>query len=508
MRVPEKTGYEICEYVKQQPELASVPVILLVGAFEPFDEKEAARVHADDHLKKPFAPQMLVETIRKFVVLEPSELKGRESTGPEASEVMPPPPAPAETQWHAEQSEVIPLAPPVDFSRAVTRPLVEEPPPLPSVAREEPQESAVGRRVEPAPPVAEFPNFMEESEAPLEISHVHEPPADESVMETQRLMSGPEMVPPPPSFERVREEASAAAEPEPWEAQPPLTLEEPPVFSPGPTTEVEPVALSEPSREYLSELRETPVLEPSESAALEASAERGFHLNPAFPVAEEFSKPQEVLSPPSLPETASESAPAVTAPEMATSRTPHAGESEELGSALTDEFKEFQRELVRHAPNVLPQLVEEPLAEEPPFQPSPVEGVAPVEEEVMGPPAPFMPREEIPAAPPLELAAIPTPPPLDLGEPFAPPLLDFAETPAFAPPELAEASLPVPAKAGESLPAPAPSLGPGELSQEMIDAIARRVVEQMSSRVVEEIAWEVVPEIAETLLRKNIAEKK
>ena len=68
--------------------------------------------------------------------------------------------------------------------------------------------------------------------------------------------------------------------------------------------------------------------------------------------------------------------------------------------------------------------------------------------------------------------------------------------------------MPVPAKAGESLPAPAPSLGPGELSQEMIDAIARRVVEQMSSRVVEEIAWEVVPEIAETLLRKNIAEKK
>ena len=47
-----------------------------------------------------------------------------------------------------------------------------------------------------------------------------------------------------------------------------------------------------------------------------------------------------------------------------------------------------------------------------------------------------------------------------------------------------------------------------ELSQETIDAIARRVVEQMSERVLREIAWEVVPDLAERLIRQRLEEEK
>jgi hypothetical protein len=47
----------------------------------------------------------------------------------------------------------------------------------------------------------------------------------------------------------------------------------------------------------------------------------------------------------------------------------------------------------------------------------------------------------------------------------------------------------------------------GSLSQETIDAIARRVVEMMSEKVIQEIAWEVVPDLAELMIRRQLEEK-
>src|SRR5438045_7528733 len=54
--MPVRNGYEVCQYVKSDPSLAHIPVILLVGAFDPLDEQEAQRVGADGVLKKPFVP--------------------------------------------------------------------------------------------------------------------------------------------------------------------------------------------------------------------------------------------------------------------------------------------------------------------------------------------------------------------------------------------------------------------------------------------------------------------
>jgi CheY-like chemotaxis protein len=59
--MPEMTGYELCEYIKQTDRLKHIPVMLLVGSFEPFDEAEARRVGADDILTKPF------QSIRKLI---------------------------------------------------------------------------------------------------------------------------------------------------------------------------------------------------------------------------------------------------------------------------------------------------------------------------------------------------------------------------------------------------------------------------------------------------------
>ncbi len=59
--MPQVNGYEVCRYIKQNAELKHIPVMLLVGSFEPFDEAEARRAGADDILTKPF------QSIRRLI---------------------------------------------------------------------------------------------------------------------------------------------------------------------------------------------------------------------------------------------------------------------------------------------------------------------------------------------------------------------------------------------------------------------------------------------------------
>ncbi|HEX8288002.1 MAG TPA: response regulator [Pyrinomonadaceae bacterium] len=61
VNMPGMSGYQICESIKQNAATQTIPVILLVGSFEPFDEAEAYRVGADDYLTKPF------QSIRQLV---------------------------------------------------------------------------------------------------------------------------------------------------------------------------------------------------------------------------------------------------------------------------------------------------------------------------------------------------------------------------------------------------------------------------------------------------------
>lgn len=48
------SGYQICEMIKSDEATRHIPVLLLIGSFEPFDQDEAERVGADGFLTKPF----------------------------------------------------------------------------------------------------------------------------------------------------------------------------------------------------------------------------------------------------------------------------------------------------------------------------------------------------------------------------------------------------------------------------------------------------------------------
>jgi len=70
--MPVRNGYEVCKYVKDDSSLAHIPVILLVGAFDPLDEQEAQRVGADGVLKKPFVPPDPLISMVKSALLRAS----------------------------------------------------------------------------------------------------------------------------------------------------------------------------------------------------------------------------------------------------------------------------------------------------------------------------------------------------------------------------------------------------------------------------------------------------
>ena len=62
--LPRKDGYQLCELIKTDPRLTHIAVMLLFGAFQPFDKDRAVRVRCDATLSKPFEPQALIDNVQ------------------------------------------------------------------------------------------------------------------------------------------------------------------------------------------------------------------------------------------------------------------------------------------------------------------------------------------------------------------------------------------------------------------------------------------------------------
>lgn len=64
--MPGKNGYEACDILKSDPQTQPIPVVLMSGTFETFDEALAAKVKSDGHLTKPFESQTLLDKVRSL----------------------------------------------------------------------------------------------------------------------------------------------------------------------------------------------------------------------------------------------------------------------------------------------------------------------------------------------------------------------------------------------------------------------------------------------------------
>jgi len=92
--MPGVDGYRLCQTLKAEGGTSHIPVLLMAGAFEAFDEARAATAKADGHIKKPFETQKLIDQVKA--------LTGTAATAPiaptfaaslAAKSVAPPPPA-------------------------------------------------------------------------------------------------------------------------------------------------------------------------------------------------------------------------------------------------------------------------------------------------------------------------------------------------------------------------------------------------------------------------------
>ena len=74
--MPGLNGYALCERIKGDARFRHIPVMLLVGTFEPFNEAEARRVGADTYLTKPFQSiRDLVSKVGSLSAASPSTRK-------------------------------------------------------------------------------------------------------------------------------------------------------------------------------------------------------------------------------------------------------------------------------------------------------------------------------------------------------------------------------------------------------------------------------------------------
>src|SRR5580704_4681649 len=65
--MPDQDGYSVCSQVKQNPQFAKTPVILMSGVVNKSVADRAVAVQADELVRKPFQPQELISRVKNLI---------------------------------------------------------------------------------------------------------------------------------------------------------------------------------------------------------------------------------------------------------------------------------------------------------------------------------------------------------------------------------------------------------------------------------------------------------
>lgn len=526
--MPEKNGYEVCEYVKSHPDFRNIPVILLTGTFEPFDPDRADKAGCDAVVTKPFESQSLIQKVEELI----EQSKSAAPAAPAPS--MPAPPQPfstgafpasqppaANAGFQPQGSEIFsaPAAsapssapmqfapppagapafggetrafPPMNFGEQAPAAPMSVPPPPPAMESspwDEPAEekSAAGTgagfgSMSSAAPAASEPSPWDEPVSGGETRAFGKLNFDDLQKMAGETAAPAPSAPPPPS----------APEPSPWDAPdagggetraiPRMSFEEmqklaqgsaPPVAAPQ-----EPSPWGQPASADAGSTRAFPPMNFGEAAP---AASEQTSSSPSEPSGSMWDAPEQSASPSDpMPFGGGQSPDASPTPEPSPWDAPQsdfAGETTALPKMSFDELNKMA-------------------APEPPREPEH---------------APWV--EQEPSAPswPVSTSSSSAPSASGSGAGDADKRDSFAETgggvqsPAAAStsnwtPEESEA----PSSASPSSATASSGQSIGNLTDEQIDRIARRVVELMSETTVRNIAWEVIPDLAERVVKERI----
>ncbi len=526
VHMPEPDGYQVCARIKQDERWRHIPVLLLVGTFEPFNEAEARRVGADDVLTKPFqsirelmskvgnllgghadekpadepqAHDEATDTARAAVVAEPharaaAAAESNDATGPAFPWARPQatPPAARSTEPSAPQARSFNDFDMDDQTIQTTR---AEELDAPRATTNEPAAPYVMQEVEAASDFAAH-------RAPEE-TFASEPLASEPYA-SERFTSEPFASSPAPIEASVAESTAEESFVVLDEALPHEVVEAEPESAPAFSYATAPQPASEfVARAAQSAAADDALLDLGDAGSPMTAADDDDEFILDLDDDDSFtqSAPRVLYAEGLATSTAEAAAPLVTAD------APHTD-----ARALEADAQAYAQppQMGQAVDMVLPDADEYPAEQPATTEAMPVatDAAAPADHAYSYEPADvvadYEPAHVEPAAPVSEWQ--------ETAPQFAP-----AEAHDFAPTatEQSAATEQVPVEAEQmSVSAPAAHAGVGaqvgavELSQATIDAIARRVVELMSDGVVREIAWEVVPELAERLIKRRMQDER
>jgi len=102
--LPGKTGYELAAALRSDGALKDVPVLLMTGHFNPYDEPRAQKSGIDAHIVKPFDTQSLLDKVSTLV-------KGRSTAASAPAQAAAPALVAKPTSEPAAAKPVVPAAP-------------------------------------------------------------------------------------------------------------------------------------------------------------------------------------------------------------------------------------------------------------------------------------------------------------------------------------------------------------------------------------------------------------
>ena len=88
--MPQMNGYELSKAIKEDQSTSNIPVLLLAGTFEAFDEEEAKAAGADDYITKPFESGELISKVKNLTgLVDTAPAQEPVAAVPEAPEQVP-----------------------------------------------------------------------------------------------------------------------------------------------------------------------------------------------------------------------------------------------------------------------------------------------------------------------------------------------------------------------------------------------------------------------------------
>jgi CheY-like chemotaxis protein len=453
--MPEKNGYEVCEFIKSSPDLKHIPVLLLTGAFEPFDQERARTAGCDGFLAKPFEPQTLISKVKELLVRAPAAA----AAPPPAPKPFPSPPSPSPLMDMDERTVIMP-------------PSAGGAPPAPARA---PHVAAAPAPPPPAPTADYGGGFDDAFAIEAGERELMMEPGDHTVLLGGR--EGRPASPGAPAGDDIWGAVEAAPVSSEDEDSSTVFMAPPPIGAPQAPAQA--FTSQDYEVQYEADDMDATWRMPNEGATESAPGYQGFEefAKPPQPAASTYAPPP-IPEPPSIAEAPPlEMPPPLTpsAPEPVSTFEPYdpfvaaaqhpGGGFEPVSPFETDETRDsavtgtddtFDRIPTGFDAYGEPDIVteSETLMSEPVFDTT----------------AAHEPFDEIDAPGPNEIAE---------------PRVFAASTSSRA------------ADGG-------PAAIPGVIDDALIDKLAARVVDKLSQKILQEIAWEVVPDLAEGMIRREI----